>query len=180
MPFLIAGCGPHVVVDYEPKQAFQSLRTYQILTDSQIKTEDIRLNSPLVSKRILRAIQTHLQQRNFQELSTETDFYVSYILQSKQEILSSNSGVSFGYGRGFGHHTRGGFGMIYTFPNHEVYTYDKAILTIDILDPQKQLIWRGSSSYVLDSTSTPESVNQKIQKIVDHILAKFPPQSLRK
>jgi len=172
----LSGCASNVAVDYDQQLAFTNLKTFQVISPSEIKTDDPRLNSTLVTKRINKAIISHLVKRNFKLQDSNPDFYLTYILQSKQEISSTNSGLSFGFGHGFGRYSRGSFGMIYTFPENDVYSYDKAIVTIDVLDTKKQLIWRGSSSHILDRTATPQKSDQKIHQIVNDILSHFPPQ----
>jgi len=171
----LTGCASQVAVDYDQKQTFQHLKTFQIVPPRVIKTDDTRLDSPIVISRISKAIKGYLLSRNYSSVNENADFSVTFILQSKQEISSNNSGMSFGFGRGFGHHSRGGFGMIYTFPANDMVSYDKAIITIDILDKTNKLIWRGSTSHVLDSASTPQKNDEKVQKIVADILERFPP-----
>jgi|GEM_PF-1642769 len=173
---LCGGCASNITIDYEQHIDFNKLKRFHVITPENIKSDDTRLNSSIVINRFKRLITGYLVQRNYIDDKNRTDFFVTFQLQSKQEVASNNSGVSFGFGHGLGRHSRGGFGMIYTFPDNEVYSYDKAIVTIDILDSDKQLIWRGTSGHILDIASTPEKSEQNTKNIVEGILEQFPPQ----
>ncbi len=67
-------------------------------------------------------------------------------------------------------------GISYGFPANDVKTYDRGILTIDILSAKTgDLIWRGSSSRRLYDGSTPEKSKQLVNEVVSTILEQFPP-----
>jgi hypothetical protein len=170
---LLGACASSVNVDYDRQVDFRRLRTFALLDVPQIKTGDPRIDSPLVAKRIRTAILEILQAKGFVPEAQTPDFVVRYNIGIRQEVESDGSGISIGFGS-FDHHSGIGFG--YGFPAYEVESYDKAILTIDVLDGKtEQLLWRGSWGKRLYDGLTPEKLDQTIHSTVAEILARFPP-----
>jgi hypothetical protein len=173
MAGLLGACASSVNVDYDRAVDFRRLRTFALLDSPQIKTGDPRIDSPLVEQRIRTAILAQLQAKGFQPVAQQPDFVVRYAISIKQEIESDSSGISIGIGS-FSHHSAIGFS--YGFPAYEVESYDKAVLTIDMLDGKtEQLLWRGSYGKRLYDGLTPEKLDQTIHSTVAEILARFPP-----
>lgn len=58
----------------------------------------------------------------------------------------------------------------------DVSQYQEGTLVIDIVDFQdKEMVWRGLGTAVLEGNSNPEKIQAKVDQYVSQILAKFPP-----
>lgn len=164
------GCATNVSVDYDEKKHFPQLSQFAFKPAAETdQKDDLQLNSPLVKKRIKAALKEQLMAKGFEFSPDKPDFLVVYHTRVKQEIASHDSGVSLGFGSGH-------FGMIYRIPTNEVYSYNRGTLTIDILSADnKELLWRGSNSRVLNRSETPEGTSRMINTLVHEILKEFPP-----
>ena len=59
----------------------------------------------------------------------------------------------------------------------DVHQYTEATLIIDFIDyDTKNIMWRGTAQKALSGEVNPEKADANIQKAVDQLLAKFPPQ----
>jgi hypothetical protein len=170
----LMGCASNVNVDYDKSVNFSHLKSYKLLPKSEKSTADTRLDSPLVDKRIVNAINANMQQKGFIKAEENPDILVRYQLDVKLEIDSRGSGVSMIFGAG----TRGsGIGLAYSVPSADVQSHDRGILTIDFLSGKNsQLVWRGTSSRRLYDASTPESSEELINSIVQEIMNAYPPK----
>jgi hypothetical protein len=174
MTAFIAGCTSNVNVDYDKAVNFSTLKTYTLLPKSAKSTDDTRLDSPLVDKRIVAAITHNMTLKGFTQSASNPDIQVKYQVDTKQEIVSDGSGVSMLFGTG-SHRT--GFGLAYSVPANDVQSYDRGVLTIDFISANSgQLVWRGTSSRRLYDASTPDSSEKLINSIVTEILEAYPPK----
>ena len=171
---LVTGCGTTVNVDYDETTDFSALRSFSLKTVPQKATDDPRLDSALVQQRITSAIERNLLSKGFIKKDKQADFQVVYWFDVKQEIETRGSSVHIGVGT-FSRHTAVGFG--YGFPASDVQSYDRGVLTIDMIDSKtNKLLWRGSSGRRLYDGSTPEESKKIINEIVAEIIELFPPQ----
>lgn len=174
VPFLVASCASTVNVDYDQSFNFSKLKTYKLQSKPVKISDDPRLNSPLMQQRVVNAIQTGLRSKGLRSDEKDPDVSVTYRIDTKQEIESDRSGVSVGIGT-FSRHV--GVGVGYDFPGPDVESYDRVVLTIDMVEPKSgKLIWRGSDSRRLYAGSTPESNTKLVNELVEEILKKFPPE----
>lgn len=172
----LPGCTSMVNVDFDESYDFQQLKSYTIKSLPAKTSDDPRIDSPLMQKRIISAIEHELAGKGFSK-SDKADFIVEYRIDVKQELESDPSGVTFGFGF-FGRHSA--IGISHHFPDGEVRSYDVGILTIDILAAKdKTLVWRGSHSRRLIDGQTPEKSQAMVNAIVKEIFEKFPPGSSR-
>jgi hypothetical protein len=170
----LAGCASIANVDYDEKFDFSQLKRFQLQPTPVKSSGDTRIDSPLVEKRITAAIAAELEKKGYQKNEAEADFRVVYQLDVKQEVSGPSTSLSIGVGT-FSRHRS--VGMAYGFPAGEVETYDRGILTIDILSAASgELIWRGSSSRRLFDGATPEKSDKQAREIVSEILEQFPPE----
>ncbi|TNF36032.1 MAG: DUF4136 domain-containing protein [Gammaproteobacteria bacterium] len=173
LAMLLAACATSVNVDYDQAVDFSRLKTFTIVDRAAGDSKDPRLDSPLMDKRIVTALEQGLKAKGFSRQDAGSDFKVSYRLDVKQEIESDSSGVSIGIGS---FSRRVGIGVGYNLPAAEVQSYDRGVLTVDILSTKTgQLIWRGSSGRRLYDGSTPEDSDKLVNTVVGEILEAFPP-----
>jgi len=170
-----AGCaGFSVSSDYDPQADFSGYRSWYWLPPSP--TGDHRIDNDLVAARIRRAVEASMAARGFAKTGTgEGDFGVGYhgAIQGKIDVQTIDR--YYGYGPGWGRYGAG-YGGIAT----ETYVdqYDQATLILDVVDRRSQkLVWRGSGSARVVEDETPQRRDERARKIVDAILAEFPPKA---
>lgn len=171
----LTACASPVNVDYDQKYHFSTIKTYRIADRAASKSGDQRLDNPFVEQRIIKAIRAELDRRGYVYNPEKADVRIVFHVQKRTGIESVPT-TTLGYGMGpYGYY--GGFGMAYGYPGYYVESYEEGVLTIDIVDNNKNtLIWRGSTSRRLYDGSTPEKSTRAINDIVAEILAKFPPE----
>lgn len=166
-------CATSVNVDFDEKTDFTALKSFAIMPADKNKSDDIRINNPLFAKRVNKALASTLNSQGYRQNEKEPDFYVTYHLSIKQEVETRNTNMRVGVGS-YGRHSA--IGMSYGFPAYDVYSYERGILTIDVLNSKKVLIWRGSTSQILDEgKKTPQKSDKVVNEVVMQILEMFPP-----
>lgn len=168
-----AGCSTvRVSQDYDPQADLSRFNTWQWRDTIQPSTGDIRVDNPLLNKRLRRAVENHLADRNFSLAQGQPDLYLTYHLDIEQKIQSEtyHSMVGVGY---YYHPWYGGFDT-----ETRIRQYDESRLIIDIRAADTDnLLWRGMGTYRLTTHKTPQKADAAVQNIVDQILFQFPPQS---
>lgn len=173
---LLSGCATNVSVDYDKNINFTEYKTYGVLSKSEKSTEDVRLNSTLIDKRIVDAIGETLAAKGFVQHPENQDFHLTYQINLQQEIDTDRSGATLGFGTGMG---RTGFGMGYHLPSSDVESFEKAMLTIDVVSAATgELLWRGTSSRRIAAAGTPAKIDRFFKSLVKEILETFPPPKL--
>ncbi len=170
----LAGCSTvQVSQDYEPHADVSLSGTWGWRESDQAPTGDLRVDNPLLDKRIRRAVENHLAARNIAPAQGPPDFYLTYHLAIEQKLESDTYYSSMGAGRGYHpyHPWYGGIGT-----ETRIRQYDHSRLTIDIHAADTgDLIWRGVGVYRLKTHRTPEAAAAAVQNTVDRILGQFPP-----
>ena len=170
----LSGCSSNVIVDYDKAVNFSTIKTYTLLPKSVKSTEDTRLDSHLVDKRIIQAIEQNMLAKGFNKQAASADIQLTYRVDVKQEIVTDNSGVSMMFGIGG---NRSALGLGYSVPSADVKSHDLGVLTIDFISAKTgELAWRGTSSTRLYDAGTPESSEKLINSIVKEILDTYPPR----
>lgn len=168
---VVGGCSTvQVSQDYSTEVDLSRLGTWRWQNPVQPKTGDIRVDNPLLDKRIRRAVERHLTGRRFEMASAQPDRYLSYHLSIERKIQSDTATTSVGVG-GYYHPWYGGVGS-----ETRIWDYDEGRLTIDIHDAETgDLVWRGVGVYRFRSYDSPQAADEAVQHIVDRILQQFPP-----
>jgi hypothetical protein len=169
--FAMAGCTTvQVSQDYDPHADMSRYGTWQWRDPVQVATGDIRVDNPLLDKRIRHAVENHLAGRNISPASGQPDLYLTYHLVIEQKIQSDTYYSTVGVGSYY-HPWYGGMGT-----ETRIWQYDESRLTIDIHSADTgELMWRGVGTYRLRTHKTPEEAAAAAQKTVDKILSQFPP-----
>lgn len=172
---IFMGCtSAQVSQDYEPSANFSKLKNYKWQSIEQEKTGDIRIDNPFLDKRIREAVDRSLSEKGYQSSNqTNYDFYVSYKMSIQRRIESEDftTGVGFGIGT-YGRH--GGVGIS---TGGRVNEYDETLIVIDIINSEdNELLWRGTSTNRMSQHSTPEKTTESVNKIIEKIMAQFPPE----
>jgi hypothetical protein len=166
---LAAGCsGLRVNTDFDPSFPFAQLGRYAWLPDPPDHSSHPQLHNSLIDGRVRGSVDRQLAERGFKQVSAEeADFLVNYYLglETRFDTQTVSSGV--GYGR------RGWYGGAHT--ETRVTQFEEGSLLLDFLDPDRNLIWRGSARARVREKSSPQQREQRIDEAVQAILERFPP-----
>ncbi|MDT8346567.1 MAG: DUF4136 domain-containing protein [Flavobacteriaceae bacterium] len=156
---LLASCSSvRVNHDYDVTQDFTTYTTYAFLKEGIDRVEI----SDLDKKRILRAIDRELQQKGLQK-SESPDLVINFMTEANERVDVYNN---WGY---WGPYWGGYWG-----PTTTVTV--EGTLFIDFIDnTKKQLVWQGVGTAPL--RSSPQGKTDRINEMVQRILAQFPPSS---
>ena len=167
---LAAGCASfRVETDFDPSFAFGELESYAWLPDAPEQQLDVRLHNALVDGRIRGAVERKLAERGFEQVAPEeADFFVLHHVGLETGISVQTIQTSHRY-------RRGGWSVGGTTRTN-VREYERGTLMIDVLLRDRSLVWRGSTSARIQSSSSPERRAERINDAVDSILNRFPPK----
>lgn len=174
----MTGCAAvQVNQDYDPHTDFPQYGSWQWLDPVQPSTGDIRVDNPLLDKRIRRAIENHLAGRNIVRTDKQAELHLTYHLAIEQKIRTDTYVSSMGLGGYYPYHPwYGGIGT-----ETQIRQYEQNRLTIDIHAKESgDLLWRGEGVYRQRVYPTPLEAAAAIQHIVDEILMQFPPNQKAK
>jgi len=172
---ILSGCSTlKVSQDYDQNFNFSRLNTFSWQNETQPKTGDIRVDSPLMDQRIRGAVKTGLAAKGITNYAQgKPDFQVSYTYTISKKIQSTpvTTGVGMGYGR------RGSIGGIGVSTGSDIREYDQGLLVLDFLAPDTQkLLWRGTSTRIVDIHADPEKTTRDIHATVEKLLEQYPPK----
>ncbi len=168
----IGGCsgGANVTTDFDPGENFNSLKTYQWMSDSQnARTpnpqRDVFQNS-LVENRFKNAVNSDLEQKGLTQTSNKPDFLVQYYFGTRNRVNVTE------YGYNYGPWWAG------TQGNVDVRQYTEGTVILDFVDAKtKQLVWRGIASGALPEHPDPAKAQDKINSLVKKMLDDYPPKT---
>jgi hypothetical protein len=154
-------------VDYE-RAAVGKMASYESFAIDSRETrsnyQDVVL-SPIVDRRIERAIRSSLEAKGFQPVAGAADFRVTFNTVTKTKTESTDIGSP-----PFRRYPFYGFGGRYL----DIDTYEEGTFLVDIVDAEsEELVWRGAYAKRL-GWSAPDDA--EVQEIVSYILESFPPQ----
>ncbi|HER40867.1 MAG TPA: DUF4136 domain-containing protein [Salinimicrobium catena] len=151
-----------VATDYDQSVNFNQYQTFAFFKPGIDKAEI----SDLDKKRILRAIETEMQQKGFTK-SDNPDLLVSIFTKTKENINIYNNNYGYGYGWGW-HPWYWGAGY------NTVNSTTEGTLYIDLIDAdKKELVWQGMGTAAL--AREVDRKQERINEIVEEILEKYPP-----
>jgi hypothetical protein len=162
-----------VSADWDPSVSLREFRTFAWLPGSQRETGNVRLDNPLLDKRIRRAINQQLQIQGYSEApASGADFLLGYHLSLDRKLQVNTINDYYGYGyRRYGY-WGGGYGGSRTY----VTEYDVGILIIDMVErAANELVWRGTGATRVRDESTPAEADRSVARVVAKILEQFPP-----
>ena len=163
------GCAsPGVETDWDPSISWPMLARYAWLPDPPGQAGDPRFHNSLVDARVRRAVDGQLALQGLVKVSpARADFFVTYYLGLDTRVsvrLIAHSYTRRADGWSDRHRTET------RMREHEVGT-----LLIDLLDRERSLIWRGSTSSRVRSNLSPTQRDERIGAAVQAILDQFPP-----
>lgn len=163
---LLVGCTSPTTYDYEQgaRQEMAAYKTFQLDSrETRSHYQDVVL-SPIVDRRIERAITRELAAKGFESVTGEADFRVTFNTVTKTRTEINDFGPPL-----FRRYPYYGYRGRYL----EMDEYEEGTFLIDIVDAASdQLVWRGAYVKRLGWSAPGEA---EVQQIVNSILAAFPP-----
>ncbi len=147
--------------DFAKGTNFSAYHTYAL-------KEGTPVGNPLIDNRIIDALNTELAAKGLTKDDAKPDLFVTYhIAFDKQKDISAwSTGM-------------GPYGWHYGMGSTDVQVREILIgtLVIDMADAaKKEVVWRGVGTKEIDTTAKPEKRDKNIQKAVQKILKKYPPE----
>lgn len=166
---LFPGCISHKNIDYD-QAAVTKFGDYLCFSvesrEARYDFQDLLL-SPIVDRRIEKAIKLTLLDKGFSDSCPEIDFRVTFGTVSKTKTKAINVGVSTSPFWRQSHLRLGGYSRV------DLEQYEEGTFFIDIIDHlTNQLVWRGSYTKPLGRNAP---TGEEISTIVEEILGTFPP-----
>jgi hypothetical protein len=147
--------------DFAKGTNFSAFHTYALKVGTPV-------GNPLIDNRIIDALKTELATKGLTLDEAKPDLFVTYhIAFDKQKDISAwSTGM-------------GPYGWHYGMGSTDVQVREILIgtLVIDMADAaKKEVVWRGVGTKEIDTTAKPEKRDKNIQKAVQKILKKYPPE----
>lgn len=173
LSLLAAGCqSTRVRTDWDPSLSFEGFERFAFLEPAESEGADPFADNSLLRKRLRLAIENGLAARGYRAVDdpTQADFLATYSVVLDDRIRDyGSSGLGFYGNRRYGY----GYGSIYSSPG--ITEYQESTLIIDLLDPKtEELVWRGWSSGLVGTRDRHRS-DQRLNRGVQQILKRFPP-----
>lgn len=160
--FLLISCGATVATDYDRQTDFSIYKTYAFYPSIESGLNE------LDDARIMKAIDSVLQQRNYQN-AEDNNFYINFY--ARQFVATSNSSIGIGIGGGSGNVGMGVSGGIPVGGN-----IVKQSITIDLIDAVKdELIWQAIVESELKEKSTPAQKDAYYYALMEKVFMQYPP-----
>jgi hypothetical protein len=165
----LSGCASRTTVDYD-RAAMPKFASYKcfVIDSRETRTnyQDVVL-SPIVDRRIERAIGTELITKGFTQNCSNPDFRVTFNTATKTKTEVNDLGIGPTPFRRYPYMGYGGYSRI------DIDQYEEGTFVVDIIDnTSKELIWRGAYSKRLGWSAPTDA---EVQTIINEILAQFPP-----
>ena len=159
--------------DFDKNKDFSKYKTYK-----WVAIKGAELPDELTQRAITSAIDAQLGAKGLTKTDSDNaELYIGYqtALGQEKEFTSFNTG--WGYGPGWGSGWYGYGGMTSTMTYGSTSTVYVGQLDLSMYDPAaKQLVWRGSATKTLDPKAKPEKKQKNINKAVEKLLKKYPPE----
>ncbi len=192
--FILSSCSTvKVDVDYDNSAKFRQLSKYAWLEDKATVTGNALIDSnTLLHDRIRTGIEQWLDSRGYlKSKSVNADFLVNY--RVTKENISRRKALDFSYGYSFyGYPYSWDYGYYSYYPYYyspyvggyypgNYYSYQRNALVIDIINPEnKKLMWRGIAYLKMSFSSSQKNKEKDVQRTIQTILSKFPPDAKKK
>ncbi|NAY92212.1 DUF4136 domain-containing protein [Muricauda sp. JGD-17] len=171
--FLTSCASVRVISDYDQQADFNAYKSYAFYKTGIDKAQI----SDLDKKRILRAIDSELNNRGFVK-SEQPDVLISIFTKERErvDVYNNNFGWGWGWG-GFYNPWVWGPGWGWGWGNN-VSTRTEGSLYIDVIDANtKELVWQGRGVGTLNNTRNIERKKERIREFVSQILKEYPPNT---
>lgn len=171
----LSGCAPSVkvVTDRDPDANLSAYQTFAWVGEHPlIAVRSNQTPSPLLEKRIMRAIRNNLESRGYRYSENNPDFAIAFTVGSREKIRVDSYPSSYHGAWGWAG-TRRYYGSGYA-TEATVRQYTVGALAIDIFDvTSRSPVWHGLGEKSI-TTSDLKDRDALIELAVDSILAEFP------
>lgn len=160
---IIACSSMRVSIDYDQDIDFAQYKTFRWIPHKPKVGPRRLLDHALMEKRTKNSVENELAAKGIEKIAGERpDFLIAYHIGAENKVDVDTYGYRYGpRGRRWGRHV-------------EVHRYKEGTLILDFIDPEsKQLVWRGTA---VGAVHRPEDLGDKLNKAVEKIVEKFPPQ----
>ena len=161
--------------NFDKNTDFSKFKTYK-----WVEVKGAQKVDNLVDQQIKEAIDAGLAKKGLTKVDGENaDLFVAYqtAIGTEKQFTSYND--SWGYGGGwYGGGWYGPSGGMTTGQTSTIYV---GTLALDMYDPaNKDLVWRGIASKTLDEKAKPDKRQKNLNKAVEKLLKKYPPEVKKK
>ena len=168
---LLAGCSTvDTKADWDTAVDFGQYKTFSIIPAKEVQNRMVR-------QRVESAIVATLAAKGLTQAGENADVLVGAYgsIGSQTQIDTYGyGGYGYGYGGPWAYGYWGGTGMTTT----TVREVPVGTLVVDLVDAKaKKLVWRGTASSVISSSSSPEQMQKKINGAVEKMFYKYPPKA---
>jgi len=157
-------------IQYDPKENFSQYRTYQWIRQAD-ENADPQANDQLFYRWVRTAVDNQLAAKGYiQQTSGSPDFLISYAVTfqadrgsdtSASPYLVSDEGWGWPWGWASSHSSRPSIGGTFF---------------LDVLDGEtKKVVWLGRAQAVVSSSDSDKKKEERANKAVSKLLARFPP-----
>ncbi|CAG9185080.1 hypothetical protein LMG23992_05427 [Cupriavidus laharis] len=167
---LLAACAstPDIKTDYNRSVNFGAYRSFGFVKNPGTDRQGYE---SLTTQYLKGAVQREMTSRGYQYNAQSPDLLVNFNARTQEKVQVTPVPPPMGY---YGY--RGGLYAPwpgYGFYN-DVYTYTEGTLNIDLVDRKDmKLVWEGVAVGSVD-TSNQSNIQQRIEKVVGQIFAKYP------
>ncbi len=159
--------------DFDKDKDFSKYKTYK-----WVAIKGAEMPDDITQKTLTNAVDAQLSTKGLTKTDADNaDLYVGYqtAIGKEKEFTSYNTGWGYGPGWGGGWYGYGGMSSNTTYGSTSTVYVGQ--LDLSMYDPvAKQLVWRGTASKTLDPNAKPEKKQKNINKAVEKLLKKYPPQ----
>jgi hypothetical protein len=169
---VLAGCSSYdIKYDYDMDSNFAAFKTYKwiprMVSDASGSATTAVQSNTLLDKRIRSAVDTQMAAKGFTPTEENPDVFVVYHTGLANKVDVTDWGYTYA-----GSYWGGGLGR-----SVDVYQYTEGTLIVDLVNAgNKQLVWRGSATGVVEPGRSPEQVEARINDVVTQIFDNYPPK----
>ncbi len=166
---MVSGCSSvNTSYDYDTQADFSKFQTFAWMpreTTTGGNAQQAQADNSLFDQRLKNAVNNNLDAKGYTIDTTEPDFVIIYHTGVQDKVNVTNWGYTYGpYWGPWGESV-------------DVTQYTEGTLILDFINYEtKNILWRGTAQKALSGNVKPEDAERNLQKAVDQLLAKFPPQ----
>ncbi len=167
---MISGCSStNTTFDYDSHADFSKLQTFAWMPRETVNpggnAQAAQEDNSLFTNRLKNAVNNNLEAKGYSINTTDPDFVVVYHTGVQDKVNVTNWGYTYGpYWGPWGESV-------------DVTQYTEGTLILDLISYEtKNIIWRGTAQKALSGEPKPEKADENMKKVIDQLLAKFPPQ----
>ncbi|MCP3982124.1 MAG: DUF4136 domain-containing protein [bacterium] len=162
-----------VFIDYDPNYDVSSIKTFAWKSTPETSLE---ATDQLTHSRIVNAIEHHLSMGGVAEVSADPDIYVTYHVETQDNLTINSTNFGYGYPGGwyrsgyYGH--RGSFYAGVGTSTAAVNSYQTGTLIVDAWDADSnEIIWRGIADEI-GIVANPAKMEKRIDRALQKIVSK--------